>query len=89
VTTFCPTSQDSFRLFPFTTFFGTFFFIQANIHNFGGRTAGKTVGGKFQSWVLDENLSGYLFTKHNPSLRRSPLGSQTTPIGSSPQKSHS
>ena len=37
-------------------------------HNFGGRTAGKTVGGKFQSWVLDENLSGYLFTEHNPSL---------------------
>jgi hypothetical protein len=39
-------------------------------HNFGGRTAGKTVGRKFQSWVLDKNLSGYLFIEHNPSLKR-------------------
>jgi hypothetical protein len=49
-------------------FWHIFFHSSEYNHNFGGRTAGKTVGGKFQSWVLDENLSGYLFTEHNPSL---------------------
>ena len=58
-----------FPTFSVHDFFWHFFFHSSEYnHNFGGRTAGKTVGGKFQSWVLDENLSGYLFTEHNPSL---------------------
>jgi hypothetical protein len=58
-----------FPTFSVHDFFGHIFFHSSEYNqNFGGRTAGKTVGRKFQSWVLDENLSGYLFTEHNPSL---------------------
>jgi len=56
----------------------SFFHSSEYNHNFGGRTAGKTVGGKFQSWVLDKNLSGYLFTEHNPSLTTKTTHIETT-----------
>ncbi len=58
-----------FPTFSVHHFFRHIFFHSSEYnHNFGGRTAGKTVGGIFQSWVLDKNLSGYLITEHNPSL---------------------